>query len=227
MATQTVIRLVHPAAARLHEAALAERSALARALAIEADWRHHDGPEWAARYWAAFGDLKADASVADDATAAAVAARADWPALDDAQAGQARAIFRALLATLHPDVQPQAVGDARAVHWPLVLRAYRGGDLAALAEQLRQVRALYYSAVLPTSIVALRAEYTRLEHSRQAADRRLAELSQTFPFCLRDKLADVDWIRRQRLALRQIRALTAAPPAAGIAIRPARHKQVS
>ncbi len=227
MATNTAIRLVHPAANRLHQAALAERRALARALAIEADWHYHDGPEWASRYWAAFGDLQTGTApdTDDKGRATAVAARADWPALDDGHAGQARAIFRALLATLHPEVQPGAAHDPRATHWPLVLRAYRSGDLAALRTQLVRVRALSCSAALPVDVVSLRAEYGRLKQAREAADRRLAELSQTFPFCLRDRLADADWIRRQRLALRQIRVMTAAPMA-----RPARaeaHKQVS
>lgn len=228
MATNTAIRLVHPAANRLHQAALAERRALARALAIEADWRYHDGPEWASRYWAAFGDLQAGSVTAadDDKCASAIAARADWPALNEGNAGQARAIFRALLATLHPEVQPSAAQDTRATHWPLVLRAYRNGDLAALRTQLERVRALACSAALPVHVVTLRAEYGRLKQARQAVDRRLAELSQMFPFCLRDRLADADWIRRQRLALRQIRVMTTLPTARS-PIGAEAHKQVS
>lgn len=230
MATETAMHLIHPAAQRLHESALAERRALARALAIEADWRYHDGPEWAARYWAAFGDLQAVSTTAgDDATAIAVAGRADWPVLDERHAGQARAIFRALLASLNPDVQPQAAVDTRANHWPLVLRAYRGGDLAGLRTQLSAVRRLSFSPALPVCVVALRAEHRRLCHARGAADRRLAELSQTFPFCVRDNLADADWIRRQRLALRQIRVMTAPPIArpAGRAHHAGLREQVS
>lgn len=220
MATRTAIRLVHPAAEQLRAEALAERRALARALAIEADWRYHDGPEWAARYWSAFGDLQAHGNAGlfadSDAVAKAVSRHSDWPALEHDRASQCRAIFRALLATLHPELHPDAATDARALQWPLVLRAYRGGDLPALRIQLRRFRSLRVSTALPDSIVALRRERGRLERARQAVDRRLAELSQTFPFCLRDNLADPSWVRRQRLALRQIRVMTSAPKAVAL-----------
>ncbi|MFC3105026.1 hypothetical protein [Salinisphaera aquimarina] len=219
--------LVHPAAQRLYDATLAQRRQLARALAIEYDWRHHDGPEWAARYWAAFGDLQSGVGAGNDAVVAArVAARAQWPLLDADESAQLRHIFRALLNALHPELRPRAAADARALLWPEVLRAYRGGDSQALRGLLARTRALEVMAELPPALAALRGEHDRLVRAREAADRRLAELSQTFPFCMRDKLADAEWIRRQRLALRQIRVMTATPRPLP-ALREDHRKQVS
>ena len=74
-----------------------------------------------------------------------------------------------------------------------------------------ETRALARGSGLPDDVVALRAEHDRLLEAAAAADRRLAEMSQTFPFNMRDKLDDAGWIRRQRLALAQVQAFTRAP----------------
>jgi len=212
MSMTTAQRLTHPAHAALLQAARDERRGLVRALAIEADWRFHDGPEWAAQYWAAFGDLRRDADTAHDMrVAAATAPRRDWPTLAPVESDQARAIFRALLAALHPDVAPNAAAADREGLWSLAVMAYRAGDAARLRELLGRARNNAASARLPNDIVALRREHDRLCGLREQADRRLAELSQQFPFCLRNQLADPDWVRRQRLGLRQVIAM-AAPP---------------
>ncbi|WP_353111035.1 hypothetical protein [Salinisphaera dokdonensis] len=212
MSMTTAQRLIHPARAALLQAAQAERRGLTRALAIEADWRFHDGPEWAAQYWAAFGDLRRDAETAHDMQVAASAApRRDWTALAPVESDQARAIFRALLAALHPDVAPKAAAEDTAGLWSLAVLAYRAGDAARLRELLTRARDNAASARLPNEIVALRQEHDRLRALREQADRRLAELSQQFPFCLRNQLADPAWVRRQRLGLRQVIAM-AQPP---------------
>lgn len=208
----TAQRIIHPAQAALLQQARSERRALVRALAIEADWRFHDGPEWAARYWAAFGDLRRDTMRDDDMrVVAAVAERQTWTALQPVESDQARAIFRALLATLHPQVAPRAAGADNEGLWSHTLHAYRAGEAATLRALLGRARGHARAARLPRDVVALRCEYERLRRARAAADRRLAELSQQFPFCLRDRLADADWVRRQRLALRQAIVFTQAP----------------
>lgn len=218
-------RLTHPALLALRQSARDERRRLCRALAIEADWRFHDGPEWAAQYWSAFGDLRRDAERAPDMRVAAAAAeRGQWPALAPVAAEQSRAIFRALLATLHPDVAPAAARADVGGIWARAMRAYRHGDASALRALLAEARPLGAAARLPEEVVALRRERDRLRHKREAVDRRLAELSQQFPFCLRDRLSDAGWIRRQRLALRQAIALSAAPLARPA---PADRKRVS
>lgn len=222
MSTKTAQRLTHPAHAVLHEAARDERRALAHALAIEADWRYHDGPEWAAQYWAAFGDLRRDAdSDHDMRMAAAAVPRRDWPTLTPVAADQARAIFRALLAALHPVVAPAAAAADSSGTWSQVVMAYRAGDAGRLRELLTRACSGAAVARLPADIVALRREYSRLRGARETADRRLAELSQQFPFCLRHQLADPDWIRRQRLSLLQVIAMAAPPrpPRAATAAR--------
>ena len=117
MSEITAQRLIHPAHAQLVQAARAERRALVRALAIEADWRFHDGPEWAARYWAAFSDLRRDVDSAPELRlGAALAPRSSWSPLAPVESDQARAIFRALLAALHPQVAPRAAADPLASH---------------------------------------------------------------------------------------------------------------
>lgn len=212
MSMTTAQRLIHPARAALLQAARNERRALVHALAIEADWRFHDGPELAAQYWAAFGDLRRDAETDHDMRlAASLAPRRDWATLAPVESDQARAIFRALLAALHPDVAPKAAAEDTAGLWSLAVMAYRSGDAAKLRELLARARSNAAAARLPTDIVALRQEHDRLAACRARADRRLAELSQQFPFCLRDNLADANWIRRQRLGLRQVIAM-ATPP---------------
>ncbi|MES1952527.1 heat shock protein DnaJ domain-containing protein [Salinisphaera sp. S4-8] len=205
-------RLIHPAHAQLVEAARAERRALVRALAIEADWRFHDGPEWAARYWAAFGDLRRDVDSAPELRlGAALAPRSGWSPLAPVESDQARAIFRALLAALHPQVAPRAAAADTEGLWSLAVRAYRGGDAARLRELLARAQPNAAAARLPDDIVALRSEHDRLVGARAAVDRRLAELSQSFPFNLRDRLDDADWVRRQRLGLRQVLEFVAPP----------------
>ncbi|MES1925872.1 hypothetical protein [Salinisphaera sp. T31B1] len=227
MAKTTAIRLTHPAAARLRDDILAERRALSRALSIEADWRFHDGPEWASRYWAAFGDLQPGAVArADHEVAEQLAERAGWPVLTGGEAADARAMFRGLLALMHPQVRPEAAYDMRAQQWPMVLRAYRAGDVVALRDCLARTQGLTATPDQGADIRRLRVELQRLVQARAAVDRRLAELSQRFPYCLRDRLADADWIRRQRLALRQIRVMT-APPGTPLPAHGHPRKQVS
>jgi len=211
--TKTIAQqLTHPAHAALLQAAADERRNLAQALAIEADWRFHDGPEWAARYWAAFGDLRRDAQTDHDMRVAASAApRQNWPTLAPVESEQARAIFRALLAALHPAVAPKSAAADTTGLWELAVTAYRAGDAARLRDLLRRARRNAASARLPADIVELRHESNRLRAAREQVDRRLAALSQQFPFCLREKLVDPQWVRRQRMSLRQVIAM-AAPP---------------
>jgi len=212
MSETTAQRLIHPAHAQLLQAARAERRALVQALAIEADWRFHDGPEWAARYWAAFGDLRRDIDSAPELRlGAAVAPRQAWSPLEPVESDQARAIFRAVLAALHPQVAPRAAAADTAGLWSLTVMAYRAGDAARLRELLAKAQTHAATARLPEDIVELRREHDRLASARAIVDRRLAELSQQFPFNLRDRLDDADWVRRQRLGLRQVLEFVAPP----------------
>lgn len=217
---------VHPAYDELKQATLAARQRLAQALSIEADWHFHDGPEWAARYWEAFGDLTVSAdNQAEVARYRRVTRRSDWPTLKASEADDVRRIFRGLLALLHPRVDPSAARDARATIWPRAQRAYRGGDRGALVAVWSETRALVRTPGLPDNVVALRAEHDRLVGEAEAADRRLAGMSVQFPFRLREQLADPSWIRRQRLALRQIHAFTQPPQR--VAQHTSRRQQVS
>ncbi|RJS94462.1 hypothetical protein [Salinisphaera sp. Q1T1-3] len=202
----------HPAFESLVADTRGLRARLAHALAIEYDWRYHDGPEWAARYWQAFGDLAVDlADAAESPRYQRVLERTDWRTLSSAEADDVRTIFRGLIALVDPRVVPAARDDVRADLWPKILRAYRAGDRGGLVAAWSEVRALVRSPALPDDVVALRAEHDRLSAAAAAADRRLAEMSQTFPFNMRDRLADPDWVRRQRQALRQVRVFIEPP----------------
>ncbi|AWN14414.1 hypothetical protein [Salinisphaera sp. LB1] len=216
-------RSAHPAYDELRVATRELRRQLAHALSIEYDWRYHDGPEWAARYWRAFGDLAVD--LAESAAAPRyqrVLARSEWPSLSRAEADDVRTIFRGLVTVAHPAVDPAAADDARASLWPRILRAYRSGDRSALVAAWSETRALVRGPGLPDDVVALRVEHDRLRAAAEAADRRLAEMSRIFPFNVRGKLDDADWVRRQRLALSQVQAFTQAPAGGK-----AGHKRVS
>lgn len=223
MSNLGVAHHTHPAYDELRAATRDLRRRLAHALSIEYDWRYHDGPEWAAQYWRAFGDLAVDlAESASTPRYRRVIARSEWPTLSRTEADDVRTIFRGLVAVAHPAVDPGAAEDARAALWPKILRAYRGGDRGALVAAWSETRALVRGVRLPDEVVALRIEHDRLAGQVEAVDRRLADMSQTFPFNVREKLDDADWVRRQRLALAQVRAFTRTPAAdAG------RHKQVS
>lgn len=216
---------VHPAYDDLKKATQAARQRLTHALAIEADWRFHDGPEWAARYWRTFGDLAVPAdNQAEVAHYRRVTRRSAWPTLKASEAEDVRTIFRSLLTLLHPALDPAAASDERAAIWPRVQRAYRDGDRSALVAAWSDTRVLVRKLALPEDVVALRAEHGRLVADAEAADRRLAGMSGQFPFCLREQLDDPVWVRRQRLALQQIHAFTQAPAGAERTIG---HQQVS
>lgn len=216
---------VHPAYDELKKATQAARQRVTHALAIEADWRFHDGPEWAARYWRTFGDLAVSAdNQADVARYRRVTRRSAWPTLKASEADDVRTIFRSLLTLLHPAIDPAAAEDERAPIWRRVQRAYRDGDRSALVAAWSETRVLIRKLALPDNVVALRAEHDRLIEAADAADRRLAGMSGQFPFCLREQLEDPVWVRRQRLALQQVHAWTQPPSTVG---RTRAHQQVS
>src|SRR5699024_9536405 len=117
---------IHPAYVRLRRRARAERAALVRALAIEADWRYHSGPEWAGRYWEAFGELGRTRAcdVEQWRRVEAVTRHRRLEPLPAAEADAMRTLFRRLLAHVHPDVMPEAACDERAGLWAQAQDAY-------------------------------------------------------------------------------------------------------
>ncbi|MBH02691.1 MAG: hypothetical protein CMP08_00960 [Xanthomonadales bacterium] len=188
-----------PADHELHVASRALRDRLAHALAIEYDWRYHDGPEWAARYWQAVGDLSPDATQASGALHTLLA-RKDWPRLTKAETDDVRTIFRSLLVLVHPEVAPDGylkIGDGL---WQRIVRAFRGGDRSALVTAWSETRTLIRMARWPADRLSLQREHARLARACDAADRRLETMAQSFPFNMRDKLADPAWLARQRVA---------------------------
>lgn len=215
--------IAHPAYAALRTATHTLQARLARALAIEYDWRYHDGPEWAARYWQAFGDLAVNlAESVEEPGYRRVLVRSEWPSLSAGEARDMRTLFRGLLAVAHPLIDPSAAHDARARLWPRIVRAYRRGDRGALVSAWSETRALVRRVTLPDDVAALRAEHDRLAGQVARVDARLEQTSAMFPFNVRDRLDDADWVRRRRRALAQVRAFTKAPVA-----RNTPHKQVS
>lgn len=222
---------LHPAHVRLRSAAWRERSALVRALGIEFDWRYHDGPEWAGRYYDAFGDLEQTraCSRARRLQAESIQRYRRKPVLDHVRASEMRTLFRHLLTCLHPDVVPAAAGDRRAGQWAQVCEAYRRGDFVALERMARQVDNHVYANGLRMPVPRLRHEYQRLRSMRKVADSRLSDMAQRFPWCLRDKLDDGRWVARKRLAWGQMLAIAApdrlSGASANIAGWPAARKQ--
>ena len=107
-----------------------------------------------------------------DGLVVSLAPRRDWATLAPVESDQARAIFRALLAALHPDVAPKAAAEDTAGLWSLAVMAYRSGDAAKLRELLARARSNAAAARLPTDIVALRQEHDRLAACRARADRQ-------------------------------------------------------
>lgn len=221
--TDNEIRYIqHPAHLRLRRAARRERDALVQALGIEFDWRHHDGPEWAARYWAAFGDLERMRACGADQRlwVAPVMRQRRNPPHADSDAAAMRALFRHLLACLHPDVVPAAAGGARADQWRRVREAYRRGDRDALEHMARQADTHAYANGLRLPVPLLRCEYRRLRRMRLAVDRRLDDRARQFPYCLRDRLGEPGWVARKRRVWRHL--LQVAAPERLAAAGPAR-----
>lgn len=208
---------IHPAHGRLRRAAWQERAALARALGIEADWLYHDGPEWAARYWQAFGDLE-NTRACDPAHRSAFEAAVRQHrqmACSDSQAQGMRALFRHLLACLHPDVTPAARHDDRAGQWESVREAYRRGDPDELRRIARRCDTRGYANGLRLPAAQLRREHKRLSRVRAAVDRRLAGMANQFPYCLRGVIDDPAWVAHKRRVWRQALAVAAPGRLAG------------
>lgn len=211
----------HPARIQLRRAAWRERAALVRALGIEFDWIYHDGPEWAARYWQAFGDLE-KTRAHDDNQRLWFACVARWhrqPACADSQAASMRTLFRHLLTCLHPEVTVVADNDGRTWLWQRACDAYSRGDRGEMERAARRADTSAYANGLRLPLPQLRREHERLCRVRKAVDRRLAGMADQFPYCLRHTIDDAEWIEHKRRAWRQALAVAAPQRLDGVTAR--------
>lgn len=201
---------IHPAQIRLRRAAWRERGALVQALGIEYDWRYHAQAEWAGRYWDVFGDLERLRCTAGERQSqlAALVEQRKQPACSTIDAASMRALFRHLLACLHPDIAPEMAADSQ---WARVCAAYRNGDYTALKAEARRADTCAYANGLRLPVPQLRREYNRLCAMRKVVDRRLATMAQQFPYCLRNKLDEPRWIARQRRVWRHMLTIAGQP----------------
>ncbi|WP_348761192.1 hypothetical protein [uncultured Salinisphaera sp.] len=177
--------------ADLHAANRALRERLTHALAIEYDWRYHDGPEWAARYWCTIADASPADTIGQTGSRPLhhLLARFDWPRLSQAETDDVRTIFRSLLGLVHPEAAPSGyltIGDGL---WQRILRAFRAGDRAALVTAWSETRTLIRPARGPEDRLGLQREHDRLARVAEAADARLLAMSQSFPFNMRQRLS--------------------------------------
>lgn len=187
MSRQSISRATHPAPGRVYAELARERARLAHALAIEADWHYHDGPELAMRYRTA-APLSARWPSRASTDDPAAAARVVCPALSRHEADRARRVFRRLLAACHPRLAIGRAGSARIETWRAVKALYRRGDLAGLIEMQENLRAGGAAEPWPIDPASVRRECERLRRVRGRVDRRLGAMRRRFPFNRRDQL---------------------------------------
>lgn len=186
MSRQSMSRTTHPAPGRVYAEFARERAKLARALAIEADWRYHDGPELAMRYRAA-APLSACLSGSVQADDSAVAARVVCPALSRNETTRARRVFRRLIGTYHPRLAIGRAGPERIETWRAIKALYRRGDLEGLCRIQDNLRARGVTEPWPIDPASVRHECVRLRCVRARVDRRLDAMRRRFPFNCRER----------------------------------------
>lgn len=113
-------------------------------------------------------------------------------------------LFRQLMKRLHPDINPgQLPSDA--VLFSLVQAAYGNGDLETL-RSLASTLGDFADEPEPTDELELSANLTVLEAQLRIHEERLTALKQAFPYCMREKLADPQWLTERTMALKDAKA---------------------
>ena len=127
------------------------------------------------------------------------------PELSPEQSRELRRLYRELVRKLHPDLN-ETLPESYKYLWDRVLTAYRNGDL----EELQTLSLLLAEkeeelSPAPSTMEQLAADVKKLEQKTGEMLENLSRLQEQFPFDLRDKLADLQWVAAQQQELeRQI-----------------------
>lgn len=127
------------------------------------------------------------------------------PLMTPEESRELRAIYMLLVKKLHPDINP----DQPERHKELFLKvvaAYKTQDLATLRQILLM---LDTDSVENLPADTLQDHIEKLEKTVEGIRERIAELESQFPFDLRDKIYDKDWVAEQQNLIKEsIKALT-------------------
>ncbi len=131
--------------------------------------------------------------------------RSRLPRLSVEEARELRRLFRELVRKLHPDLNEELPENHKYL-WERVLSAYRNGDL----EELQTLSLLVSERKEdlppePSTMEQLAADIKKMGQKIEKVLEDLAKIQEQFPFSLRDKLDDAQWVAEQQKDLeRQI-----------------------
>ena len=127
------------------------------------------------------------------------------PLLSLEETREMRALYALLIKKLHPDINPGQTEREKELFLKVVA-AYKTQDLAALRQILLM---LDTDSLEDLSEDTLQDQIEKLEKTVAGIKERIAELEAQFPFNLRDKIFDKEWVgEQQRLIRESIAALT-------------------
>lgn len=124
---------------------------------------------------------------------AAVEARMDTVYIGDDASRDLKKLFRRLAKRLHPDLHPDL--DERGKHlFTLAETAYRRGDVTVLRSLEVSTRDMEEGTGFPTTVIEAQAELAVAQAQATEVRKRLEELKQEKPYCLRALLDDEQWV---------------------------------
>ena len=127
------------------------------------------------------------------------------PLLSLEETRELRALYALLVKKLHPDINPGQTEREKELFLKVVA-AYKTQDLATLRQILLM---LDTDSLEDLSEDTLQDQIGKLEKTVEGIKERIAELEAQFPFNLRDKIYDKEWVEEQQRLIREsIAALT-------------------
>lgn len=127
------------------------------------------------------------------------------PLMTPEESRELRAIYMLLVKKLHPDINPGQPERHKELFLKVVA-AYKTQDLATLRQILLMIDT---DSVENLPAETLQDQIEKLEKTVEGIRERITELESQFPFDLRDKIYDKDWVAEQQNLIKEsIKALT-------------------
>ena len=124
----------------------------------------------------------------------AIERRAGSHAMSADDSDHMKRCYRKLAKRLHPDLHPE-LSEEEAKRFILAQKAYENGDLELLESIEAATRHMDSKLDFEgLDAPALEAELIAAEAQLAAARARLSQVEESYPYCMREKLADADWV---------------------------------